>query len=112
MKNTHLSAYRLRLMVPTCSHLIPTTLTARFRFLRTPMFAELSPHRGQNDAKLHGGDMALVTCTECSKEISDKAASCIHCGAPRSQAVTIEQTGKSLKAQQIIAAALFIFGLI
>lgn len=27
--------------------------------------------------------MALVQCTECSREISDKAASCPHCGAPR-----------------------------
>ena len=26
--------------------------------------------------------MALVACTECGKEISDKAASCPHCGAP------------------------------
>jgi DNA-directed RNA polymerase subunit RPC12/RpoP len=26
--------------------------------------------------------MALIKCCECSKEISDKAASCIHCGAP------------------------------
>lgn len=26
--------------------------------------------------------MALVSCTECSKEISDKAAACPNCGAP------------------------------
>ena len=26
--------------------------------------------------------MSLVECTECKKEISDQAVSCIHCGAP------------------------------
>ena len=26
--------------------------------------------------------MALIKCTECGKEISDKAASCPHCGSP------------------------------
>lgn len=27
--------------------------------------------------------MALIACAECSKEISDKALSCPHCGAPQ-----------------------------
>lgn len=27
--------------------------------------------------------MALISCAECSKEISDKASSCPHCGAPQ-----------------------------
>lgn len=27
--------------------------------------------------------MALISCPECSKEISDKAAACPHCGCPR-----------------------------
>lgn len=26
--------------------------------------------------------MALIKCRECGKEVSDKAESCIHCGAP------------------------------
>ena len=26
--------------------------------------------------------MALITCPDCNKEISDKAISCIHCGCP------------------------------
>ena len=26
--------------------------------------------------------MALITCSECGKEISDQAASCVHCGCP------------------------------
>lgn len=29
--------------------------------------------------------MALIKCPECGKEISDKAAACIHCGFPLSQ---------------------------
>ena len=27
-------------------------------------------------------DMALIKCPECGKEVSDKAAQCIHCGYP------------------------------
>jgi len=26
--------------------------------------------------------MALIKCPDCSKEVSDKAATCIHCGSP------------------------------
>ena len=26
--------------------------------------------------------MALITCSECNKTVSDKANSCVHCGAP------------------------------
>lgn len=26
--------------------------------------------------------MALIKCSECGKEISDKAITCIHCGCP------------------------------
>ncbi|WP_291657516.1 zinc ribbon domain-containing protein [Clostridium sp.] len=31
--------------------------------------------------------MALIKCTECGKEVSDKAASCPNCGCPLSQMV-------------------------
>ena len=34
--------------------------------------------------------MALITCSECGKEISDKAITCIGCGAP------IEQSGSGM----------------
>lgn len=27
--------------------------------------------------------MALITCSECNKEISDKSTACVGCGAPR-----------------------------
>jgi uncharacterized membrane protein YvbJ len=30
--------------------------------------------------------MALITCPECKRDISDKAAACPHCGAPRDAA--------------------------
>jgi len=29
--------------------------------------------------------MALISCPDCNKDVSDKAASCIHCGCPLSQ---------------------------
>jgi hypothetical protein len=32
-----------------------------------------------------GGIMALVNCSECAREISDKAAACPHCGIPIGQ---------------------------
>jgi hypothetical protein len=32
--------------------------------------------------------MALITCSECEKELSDKADKCPHCGAPRKPAKT------------------------
>jgi len=37
----------------------------------------------QSDTKITLGEkMALITCDECGKEFSDKAKTCIHCGAP------------------------------
>jgi hypothetical protein len=43
--------------------------------------------------------MALIECSECGKEISDKAKGCVHCGCPISfsleKTVTIEQTPKT-----------------
>lgn len=49
--------------------------------------------------------MALVQCPECAKQISDQAASCPHCGAPRATVkvdatqgvITTQATGKSQK---------------
>ena len=64
--------------------------------------------------------MALINCSECKKEVSDKAASCPHCGAPifiarESKAAgapltTIQETSKKLKAQKVIASLMFWFG--
>lgn len=35
--------------------------------------------------------MSLVTCSECGKEISDKASACIHCGNPLTTGKTLMQ---------------------
>lgn len=40
--------------------------------------------------------MALITCSECGKQISDRASVCIHCGCP------IEDTNKDNKLYKII----------
>lgn len=37
---------------------------------------------GRQDRRHERGVMALIACTECKKEISDKAAACPNCGAP------------------------------
>jgi len=47
--------------------------------------------------------MALVKCSECSKEISDKATACPFCGNPLSGVVTIQQTNKKWKKWTIAA---------
>jgi TM2 domain-containing membrane protein YozV len=39
--------------------------------------------------------MALISCAECSKEISDKAAACPHCGAP---VASVAQSGPTFAA--------------
>ena len=36
--------------------------------------------------------MALINCSECQKEISDKAISCPNCGNPMNNAVAIANT--------------------
>ncbi|WP_298929300.1 zinc-ribbon domain-containing protein [uncultured Ramlibacter sp.] len=56
--------------------------------------------------------MALVACTDCGAQISDKAPTCIKCGAPRGQAadlpgvVTTQQTAKKYKGLQLVAVLL------
>lgn len=66
--------------------------------------------------------MALIKCSECGREVSDKAESCPQCGAPIASALeaeaagaklrTIQQTSKKLKTHIVIAAILFWGGLI
>ncbi len=65
-------------------------------------------------ANYQGGYM-LVKCSECGKEISDKAQTCIHCGAPLKgdkQTVHVEATDKDIKVTQIIASIILILGCI
>jgi catabolite regulation protein CreA len=59
--------------------------------------------------------MALISCPDCQKPISDLAFSCLGCGRPMSataqetgnpQRVLTEKTSKSYKAQQVISVVL------
>ena len=66
--------------------------------------------------------MALIKCSECGRQVSDKAESCPQCGAPIASALeteaagiklrTIQQTSKRLKAHILISAVLFWGGLV
>jgi hypothetical protein len=59
----------------------------------------------------------MITCGECGKEISDKAANCVGCGSPvatlKEEAAvrTVQETAKPLKAQQAIAMTVFALGM-
>jgi DNA-directed RNA polymerase subunit RPC12/RpoP len=63
--------------------------------------------------------MALIKCSECQKEVSDKAVSCPNCGNPifleENQVVNkveIEMTNKKWKKRSLFAIALLFFGFI
>ena len=49
--------------------------------------------------------MALIKCSECGKEISDKATTCIHCGCPVSK-------NKSNVIIGIIGIVILLYGII
>lgn len=44
--------------------------------------------------------MALIECGECNGKVSDKAASCPHCGAPVMQLADVVDTGDRLTTTQ------------
>lgn len=60
--------------------------------------------------------MALTTCPDCEKSVSERAPTCPHCGAPIALApsgapsyrpvVPIEQTGKRWKAMRLYGVGL------
>ncbi len=62
--------------------------------------------------------MALIDCPECGKRVSEKAASCPNCGCPIAQekeqprrpVQTVEQTGKTYKACQLLGILLIVHG--
>lgn len=66
--------------------------------------------------------MALIKCSECGGQVSDKAASCPHCGAPISRAketsaagqelTTIQQTSKKLKLHTVLSVLIAVIGII
>lgn len=62
--------------------------------------------------------MALIKCSECGREISDKATACPACGNPinggvqaKETVVVIEQTGKTWKGIQLVSGVSIIIGL-
>lgn len=74
--------------------------------------------------------MALISCEECGKQISDRASSCPHCGNPMTPAVqtstkppihvqtatghvvTTEATGREWKAIQLVGGAIMIVSMV
>ena len=57
--------------------------------------------------------MALIKCSDCGKEISTDANTCIHCGKPIKEYVqTIQQTSKRWKIVKLIAGIGIIIGFI
>jgi len=62
--------------------------------------------------------MALIKCSECGKEISDKASTCPHCGNPINQSKvlvqmdTAPQKRRQYKIYYLISSVMFFFGLI
>jgi hypothetical protein len=66
--------------------------------------------------------MALINCFECDHQVSDKAASCPHCGVPLNKANrrvgttieinTVEETAKRFKLQKILSITLAVLGLV
>lgn len=58
--------------------------------------------------------MAIIACSECNREISDKAPTCPHCGAPR-EAVAPRKRGwfsKTMRGAGYIFAVLFVVSLL
>lgn len=61
--------------------------------------------------------MSIITCDECGGRVSDKAASCPHCGGPialrdeiSQPETTIQSTSKGLKAHNGLALILVCIG--
>ena len=55
--------------------------------------------------------MSLTTCPDCSREVSDEAPACPHCGRPM-KAQTVELTGKEWKAGQLLGCGLMVLGMV
>jgi predicted RNA-binding Zn-ribbon protein involved in translation (DUF1610 family) len=56
--------------------------------------------------------MSLIKCTECGRDISDKAAACPGCGNPIQEETiqTIQRTSKRWKKYQLVAFAFALLG--
>ncbi len=56
--------------------------------------------------------MALITCPECKKEVSDRAMSCPSCACPLERAVTTGATGKKWKGIQLVSLGAIFLGIL
>lgn len=56
--------------------------------------------------------MALITCPDCGTEVSDRASSCVRCGAPIGPhgPVTIQATSKAWKLTQAVGVVGMLLG--
>ena len=64
--------------------------------------------------------MALIKCTECGRTVSDKAASCVGCGAPLERHTEVSQkplpasapppTRKQLLVRTLLCVVVFVLG--
>jgi len=50
--------------------------------------------------------MAMITCSECGKEVSDKAASCVNCGAPIAQHPTVQWSPPPQRKKKLVRTIL------
>lgn len=65
--------------------------------------------------------MVLITCPECSREVSDRATSCPQCGCPITSSsdfnasgtalTTIQETSKRLKIHMIFSSIILFIGM-
>lgn len=57
--------------------------------------------------------MALINCSRCKNEVSDKAELCPGCGAPiteRMQTRTVQKTSRKINIQSVISVLLIVIG--
>lgn len=57
--------------------------------------------------------MAITKCSECGKDVSDKATACPFCGNPLTEQITtVQLTSKKWKKYKLIGTIMFFVGLI
>jgi len=56
--------------------------------------------------------MALITCPECKKEVSDRAMSCPSCACPLERAMTSGAPGKKWKGIQLVSLGAIFLGIL
>ena len=56
--------------------------------------------------------MALIKCSECGQEISEKATACPHCGCPIKNPVEEANQQQLIHSKRKIAALILVFGIL